>query len=302
MRLLLAAQHQTGSHVAGLLWTAERARPLAPFAIRGDGMERLRGLELGRTGELAQLLAALGRPARWAELDRFPELRAAVAPFVAHGFSLLAPLRGVRGLEGVLVVDERPDAREFSPDDLEALAVLCDAAAVALENAARARGQAEGTLAVMTAEARRETAVDVVASWAEAGEWVGHAADAITLAGHERTMLSRALALGSWALEPAGARALTAAADADGSGLFEALLHRLARAQAPMRRDEMERPDEHRSAMLLGVAKAYADARVRRSDLTAATEHALAWAGNGLDNELRDALLSQRPAGSRASR
>src|SRR2546422_10558260 len=43
---------------------------LEPYAIRGDGFERIAGLRIRRGGELAQLIAGLGRPVLRAELER----------------------------------------------------------------------------------------------------------------------------------------------------------------------------------------------------------------------------------------
>src|SRR5262249_2752666 len=61
---------------AALLGPAGAAGPLHPMAARGDGLERLAGLEIARDGELARIAHGLGRPMRRQEIEAFPELAA----------------------------------------------------------------------------------------------------------------------------------------------------------------------------------------------------------------------------------
>src|SRR5262249_27829411 len=71
---------------------------------------------------------------RRAELERFPEMHGDVGVLTAAGVVLLAPLLSPRGLEGVLLLDERREGRDFSRADFETLTVMCEAAAMALQN------------------------------------------------------------------------------------------------------------------------------------------------------------------------
>ena len=145
-RLLPLARARLGTGMAGLLLPEHEDGPLAPAAIRGDGLERLAGLELSRSGALAALLAGLERPVARRDLERFPDLAEDLAPLAAVGVSLLVPLRGPQGLEGLLVLDERGDGLPYPPFELELLARLSPLAGVALHNARRARAHVERVL------------------------------------------------------------------------------------------------------------------------------------------------------------
>jgi DNA-binding response OmpR family regulator len=150
-RLLPLLRSRLGSAMVGLLLPESAGGPLVPAAVRGDGLERLAGLGLPQTGPLATLLAGLERPVVRRDLERFPDLALEVAPFVAEGVALLAPLRGPDGLEGLLVLDERRDGLPFPPSELEALASLARFAGVALHQARRVRTLAERALAELAA-------------------------------------------------------------------------------------------------------------------------------------------------------
>ena len=94
--------------MVGLLLPEGDGGSLVPAAVRGDGLERLAGLELPPTGALAALLAGLERPVVRRDLERFPDLAGEVAPFVAEGVALLVPLRGPDGLEGTAGAGRAP--------------------------------------------------------------------------------------------------------------------------------------------------------------------------------------------------
>ena len=97
-RLLLAVHTHTGAHVAGL-WMRDRSgSALEGAAFRGEGRERFAGLEPRLDGELLRVLAGLGRMASCAELERIPEVKPEIAPFIARGFVGLAPLVGEDGI------------------------------------------------------------------------------------------------------------------------------------------------------------------------------------------------------------
>jgi DNA-binding response OmpR family regulator len=142
-RLLIEAQAHLGSGLTALLRSPEPDQDLRLMAMRAPAPERVAELRLHAHGELLALLKGLGRPVRRRDLDRFPELREELRPFVVAGIVVFAPLRDADGMVGVVVADERLDGVEVDAPRLEALGLLCDTAAIALRNARRAHLQSE---------------------------------------------------------------------------------------------------------------------------------------------------------------
>ncbi len=295
-RLLLAAQSLLGVEVTALFCARLSGETLGVTAVRGELFERLAGLEIRPQGELATLLQGLGRPVRLRELERFEELRGEIAPLVAVGFTVLAPLRGPEGMEGLLAAAERLDGRDLGRPDLDVLAVLCETAAPALHNARRCRGQAEGLLDALAAAAGR---LDAPADQAreEAAAWIERPARAL-LPPREHALLARAIRFGRWAQSADGGHALALAAERDPSGWCAEFL-RLIDAARDRGAAAMEdaSPEERRAAALLRAGLAYAHARARGLRAGDAAAAALADPAAALDESVRAVLSTGWPLG-----
>ena len=94
---------------------------------------RFRTLRLDRGGEIAAVLAGLGRPVLLDELERRGESAARGTGRLHRRGRPWCWRRCARrrALEALLVADERPDGRAWSAGDRDALAMLCDLAAIA---------------------------------------------------------------------------------------------------------------------------------------------------------------------------
>jgi hypothetical protein len=297
-RLLLEAEAHLGSAMIALLCPDAGGGRFHAGAWRGEVPPAVERLALRGDGELATLLAGLGRPARLRELERFPELRAELAPFVAAGIAVFAPLRDPAGLVAVLVADERGNGDDLRRGDLDVVAVLCDTVALALRNARRGADQAESTMDALEALMVPEAPPARLATRAEAAMFVSEAAT--TLPPSLRGLVSRAVRLGDWAREEPGARVLAAMAARDPSGRIA----RLARLLAAARADAANGPaadetEELAAAALARVGLAYADARDLGLAPEVAAETALAAAGACLDELLRSVLLGATASRSR---
>lgn len=288
-RLLVAVRSSLGVGVAALLLPERAGGDLVPGAVRGDGFERLAGLELKAGCELALLLVSLGRPVLRRELERFPELRIELAPFVAAGFTLLAPVRGPEGLEALLAADERADGSDLPPADLELLGGLCELAATALANARYLEVEVDRLLEMCAAGAPRGGAED--AAWAEAAVLVQHAARADLLPPRERGLLARGLAFGSWGFGAEAAQTLERLARDDATGRIGELARILAGAAAPEEVGLEAPAEERRAALLLAAARCFAEVRARGAGADDAVRQAVARLGDGLDASTRQALL-----------
>ncbi len=256
-------------------------------AVRGEPCGPCRGARLASGGELAQILAGLARPAPFAELERFAEARAELAPLAACGGALLAPLRSGSGLEAVLVADERPDGAAFAPADLEALGALCDFAAGALQNARRFRAAQDRALELLAERAvPRER--DRLAA-AEARACAERAARELELPVRERTLVRHAVALGSWGWSEPGRAALEHLRRDDPT-------RRLARLRALIEAGESleaapEAPPEERRAVLVTAACVrYAMMRASGRSPFESRTTALSWTGAELDAAVGVAL------------
>ena len=277
-RFLLAVQAHVNVGVAALIAAERAGGPLVPFAIRGDGLERLAGLEVRADGDLATLLAGLGRPVRRAELERFPELKTELEPLVVEGISLLAPLRSAQGLEGLLLVDDRRDGEDASRLDFDAMSLLCDAAAMGLANARRCRALADGLAEILVARACEDAPTGEGEVRAEAAVLVERAARALSLPYRTRGLLGSAVALGAWASTTPGRHALALAAAADPTGRLLDLA-RLLECGGDTGHADPDGPGEGDGVTLLQVSHRFVAAR----QCGRASEDALAEAMDHLD-------------------
>jgi DNA-binding response OmpR family regulator len=293
-RLLLEAQSRLGSGLVALLGAREDGA-LEAVAVRGDAFERVARLTVKRSGELAPLLAGLGRPVRRRELERFPELRAELEPFVAAGIALIAPLRSPEGMHGVLVADERRDGRDLERVDLDVMAMLCDTAALAFATVRRGAAQAMVLLDQLDAIAARDSSPMERRPECAAATLVLATAAGVRPVLHE--LVARAIRLGPWA-EKTGAEMLATLASRDSSGTgrrLRALLERAGLEGAPC--DDLDA--EARTAVcLIRFGRAYARALHRGADSEAALEDALQLEGEALGeplvSRLRGSVASQR--------
>jgi DNA-binding response OmpR family regulator len=285
-RFLLAAQSRLGSGMVALLAPGSECS-LVPLAVRGDGFERLDGIDVRHGGELEGLLCGLARPVLRRDLERFPELEAEVRPLTARGVALIAPLRGPRGAVGLLLADERMDGADFDPSQIEVLGGLCEIAAAALSNAGRARDQLDRALEF---HGGRPLSGRARALRAEAAALTDRAARATRLPPRSRSLLSHAIRLGAWGLGEQGRRALHTLGSDDPTGRMAELIRMLEGAIAGGGAPDESFPDQRRAILLLGVALRYADERIAGLDVEPSLEVAAARAGEALDPATRHAL------------
>lgn len=290
-RLLFDAQARLGSSFVAMLWAAEPGEALRPWASRGESLDRVAALQIPRQGPLSELIEGLGRPVLRRELERFPELRRELSPFLAHGVTVLAPIGAEGGLEALLVADERPDGSEPAPAEIELLAALCEMAAVALRNGARVRQQLLATLERALAPEGPEAG-----SGGERAERLDEVLDLAARAGQatllpprQRTLIEQALRLGP--LTPGSRRheTLVALLDADATGLVRDLLRIEERSHHLAPVDDAWLPEEGRSPLLLAVMRGYLEERLAGREPEVALESAL---------ESRNAALDPTTAGA----
>ncbi len=286
-RLLLETQTRLGVSVAALLLPERPGGPLVPWAVRGDGLERLAGWEIAPTGSLLTLVTALGRPVARRELERLPELRDELPPFVATGFAILAPLAGPAGLEGLLLADERFDGMELGRTEIEVMTGLCEIAAVALHNGQRFRAQVDRQLEMM-ADALGDRPDPALC--AEAAALVDRAARATLLPPRRRGLLAHGVAFGRRVLSPAGRAALARIEADDPTGRIAELVRLVEHATGDGRALDACPPDERRAGLLLAAALDVVAARQAGAGLEEALEAAEVRAGTALDPSTRQAL------------
>lgn len=289
-RVLALSHRALGSGSLALLATDPdhaAGGDLVVQAVRGEVGGACPGARLAAGGELAQLLAGLARPVTRAELERFAEARAELAPLAACGAALLAPLRSGSGLEAVLAADERPDGAAFAAEDLEAIGALCDFAAGALLNARRFRAAQDRALELV-AERTTPRERDRLAA-AEARALAERASRELGLPARERTLVRHAVALGSWSWSGPGREAVENLRRDDPT-------RRLARLQELIAAGESletspEAPLEERRAVLLTAACVrYAMMRASGRSPFESRTTALSWTGANLDVAVGEAL------------
>jgi DNA-binding response OmpR family regulator len=290
-RLLAATTSRLGVGMAALFLSEHAGGPLVALAVRGEGLERVNGIEIATSGPLGSFLAGLGRPVLRRDLERFAELRDELPPFVALGAAILAPLRGANGLQGLLVVDERRDGREPDPDEVEMLDALCAIAETAVLNAVRVHAQldrglellAETTTTAATRERRVETA-----------SLVERAARATLMPSRLRSLLAHAVRLAGHDTTPDLLRSLATLTTDDPTGRIAGIERLLALAAAPADAAALTAiaPEERRAAVLFGIARATLQARERGLPLAEAVAAAIEAGGQRLDGSTRQALDS----------
>jgi DNA-binding response OmpR family regulator len=295
-RFLLSVQAQVEVSVAALLAAERAGGPLVPVAIRGDGIERLAGLSIAADGELVSLLVGLGRPVRLSELERFPELGAELPALVAQGISLIAPLRGANGLEGLLIADDRLDGDDASRLDIDILNLLCDAAAVGLANARRCRALADGLVETLVARAGEVASVDDSEMRVEAVALAERAARGLLIPPRLRGLLGHGVALGDWALTDSGRHAVALAATADPTGRLIDLGRLLDCGECPDS-EALDAPRAHEATILLRVARNYTVARRQGATPQMALVAAMDTAGDDVTAHMRLALATALGAG-----
>ena len=292
-RILLETRSRIGAEACAL-FRASPGEPLAVLATRGELPEWTSELRIAASGELAVLLRGLGRPVRARELERFRDLSEEIGSLASAGFTVLAPLRGIDGLEGVLATAERPDGRDLTRHDLDVLAVLAEAGALALQHAAQARAQAECLLETLAPMSHHALPSAQRVAVAEAAAWCETAAEAV-LAQRPRSVLSRAVTLVPWALSAEGRHALEHAAERDPSGWcrrVQRLISTLEADASPVG----EAVASQRAAALLRIALGYIEARLSGIDPAAAALQARAGAEDLLDSATRQALAAHPEA------
>jgi hypothetical protein len=226
------------------------------------------------------------------ELDRFPDLRPELPVFLAHGVTVIAPIGGPKGLEGLLVADERPDGGEPAPLEIEMLAQLCEMGSDALRNAARVREQLMVVLRRLAAITAAHEAGDEsdAESHLEAAALVERAARATLLPPRPRTLLGVALRLAPSPPSPAWCEALEELKDGDATGLVRDLLELERRAAVLEVVGDDWLPEDFRAPLLLHVGRAYAFERARGTAPDQALERTLAGAGEAMDAATAQAL------------
>ncbi len=287
--LLRQAQQQLGCEAVMLLlpeYTGEERRFVAA-AGRGAAAEVFSRASFPATGELAALLSGLGRPVSRAELERFAELREELAPFVAAGAGWFAPLRGARGLEGVLVAGERVDTRPLETADREALAMLCEFAAAALANAMRYTLSQDRSLELLAEHpCAREDVRDATHEALRVSEAAAHA---LALPAGSRHLLRHAVRFGAWGWSDECARQLQRIESRDATQRISRLRALMRRGEALEAGEELDRATRH-TTLVLAVSVRYLVARVGGRSIAESVETALVWAGPHLDAEARAAV------------
>ncbi|HET7224185.1 MAG TPA: response regulator transcription factor [Candidatus Eisenbacteria bacterium] len=199
---------------------------LSATAARGEGLDRAWALELAPHGMLSSVLVPLGRPTLRAELERFPELKEPLAPFVAAGVALFVPLGSAGVLEAVVIADERRDGRGYDPEQLAGAAELAQVAAGAIATARRVQSQGRRVIA--------GCAQGLPGSPADVARLLDHAARALLVPAGDRWLIAAGLA----AVDDGFVPKLAQEAPGDPSGLTSRLLGWLeegARGQTPAR-------------------------------------------------------------------
>lgn len=287
--LLRQAQAQLGCEAVMLLMPEDVAEARRFVAARGRGAaaEAFSRVSFSAHGELAALLSGLGRPVSRTELERFPELREELAPFIAAGAGWFAPLRGSRGLEGVLVAGEHVDTRPLEAPDREALALLCEFAAAALANATRYMVAQDRSLELLAEQPyAREEVRDATLEALRVSEAAAHA---LALPAGQRQLLRHAVRFGAWGWSAECTRQLASIESRDGTQRVKRLRALMRGGEALEAGEELDRATRH-STLVLAVGVRYLVARVGGRSICESVETALVWAGPHLDAQVRSAV------------
>ncbi len=288
-RTLVAARRQLGSGTLALLVREPQGdgEVLRVLAGRGETWERCSDLRLDPAGELAELLAGLGRPALVHELQRWGSLRAELAPFATAGVALFAPLRVGRELEGLLVADDRTDGAGWSADDRDAVAALCDLAAPALRSAWRFARTQDHALELAAVHAHVQPRAAQAA--AEAASIAAAAAATLRLPERELGLLRHAVAFGPWGWGEGGQLALATLAHLDPTHRV-ATLRALIDGGESLECTELATQPERQAAAVVGVCARYEVGRTSGRSAAESWQTAMSWAAPALDPDVTAAL------------
>jgi len=216
--LLIAARRATGAECAALLTRdADDDAWLTIAAAHGVDRSRLRPVALHRRSEMARLLAGLGRVVGTGELARLPELADELPAITIAGFVSTAALVSDDGLEGALLLGERPDG--VAPDvvALEEVAALGEVAARALAQARRLRSPLDAAVDLLSALAGTGPGAHVHHAL-DVAEVVDRVARALALDVSVRKPVGWAVRLGPWMLAAEGGAQLECVARGDATG------------------------------------------------------------------------------------
>ncbi len=293
-RLAAAAARQLGQGRVALLVPRDgeaAGAVLAPRQVRGSRADaRFESLSLDPNGEVAAVLAGLGRPVLLEELQRRGgPRRDELAPFIAAGVALLAPLRGPQGVEALLVADERPDGLAWSAADRDAIAVLCDLAAIAYRNARRFREAQDDALALAAGRAAITPRARLAAG--EADRIVQAAARALVLPAREAALARHASAFGPWAWGEEGAIELERLERRDPTRRV-AELRALVACGESLEPAGLDSTASRHAALLTGVCARYQVGRAGGRSVEESWRTALSQCGPVLDPALAGALTA----------
>jgi DNA-binding response OmpR family regulator len=266
-RILQEAQARLGVGLTALLLRDDPVGAYVPYAVRGDGLDRIAQLEFSQSGALVQLLPALGRAAAVRELERLPELAGEMPALIAARIARIAPLSSVSGLEALLVTDERLDGVEPSRAEAEMMNVLCETAGVALHTARLVRAQIDLEL-----ELAAPLAGD--SAWCvEAASIVDRAARATLVPARLRGLIAHAIRMGSIERSRMPREALDRLAANDPTGCVTDLMRLLEAAEHGA--GPLDSPEWARATTLLRVALRLARSREQGEPARSALAFAL---------------------------
>ena len=297
-RLLREICRQTGARSAALL-APERGRWSA-LCVRGELPERWGPLALSPRGACVEWLAALGRPALRAELERLPELVHDVGVLSAHGIAMLALVPsapGVPSAQAMVVCDERPDGAPFGQLERERMGAILAAAAPARAAALRFRRQQDRALDLLSApvcaDPRRRDAAR------EARARVLPIASRMGLGAADLGVLARGLDLGPWAWGEPGRAALADLAGDDATHRCRQLRDLLRDAEACAAGEGS--PDDDALTVLAATGLRYQTLRLSGRSAFESWRTAIAWLGAHGHPALREGfpeLTEPFPGGS----
>jgi DNA-binding response OmpR family regulator len=286
-RLTTIVQARLGLGMVGLLVSDREGKRLEPRAIRGDTYDRIAGLGFDKDADLVHVVAGLGRPVLRHELERLPELAESLPHLVATGFTMLAALRSIDGVEGLLVMDERLDGRALTRTERDELMGFCEVAAISLSNACDSRRQTDRIMRALPRPALQAHPTNAVRD--ETMTVMLRASRAAWLPPRYCELFELALTLGA----DADSREITAELEAitrdDPTGRVRDLLA-IVRRSADLEGRHVVSPEQQRAALLLFIARHYTAARSAGAGPDAALVEASLAAGGALDPATAQAL------------
>lgn len=288
-RTLALATRQLGCAAAALLTDEEGAGAFVPTAFRGTGAARFAGVAIPARGEMAAMLAGLGRPVLVHELERWPGARAEGASLSGAGIALLAPLRGPHGVEGVIVAEERTDGAPWTPEDREALGALCELSATAHVSARRHRAVVDELLERTAERARSHPHPRASLALSESMRIAESAALELGLPARTRALLRLAVSFGPWAWGEEGRESFRALESLDASCRVETLRRFVERGET-LDLADLADAETRTAVAVAGVCVRHQVGRRSGRSFAESWNTALAWAGAALDPNAASAL------------